>query len=311
MLLMKGGAYMVTGSAAVLSDALESVIHVAATAVALFSVLLAGRPADDSHPYGHGKVEYFSAGFEGALIMVAAVAIVWQAAPSLLLGPDLRALDVGTVIVGLAALVNLVLGVYLVRVGRQTRSLALLADGKHVLTDSITSFGVLIALLLVLATGWKRLDPAVAIAVAANILWTGGRLVAQSVQGLMDSADPRLLQEVLDIVVQQRRPGWIDLHRLRAVRRGDRLTLDFHLTVPRFWDIERGHAEQQELADLIEASLGGTADSVIHVDPCVPACCEFCDYEPCPVRHAAFAARRPWPVDHVVAPADYLEGAID
>lgn len=311
MLVMKMGAYLVTGSSAILSDALESVVHVVATAFALFSVILAARPPDPSHPYGHGKIEYFSAGFEGALIIIAAFAIIYEAAPALIKGPELRSLDVGAVVIAAAGLINLLLGIYLIRVGRRTHSLILEADGKHVLTDSFTSIGVLLGLLLVMATGWTPLDPLMAIAVALNIVVTGGRLIMQSVHGLMDAAEPESLEKVVGVLARQRRAGWIDLHRLRIIRSGDLQHVDLHLTVPRFWDVERGHDEQELLEAMIAGAFFGRAGVIVHLDPCVDACCTFCDFEPCPIRQAACAGRREWSVPRAIAPADYLENDSD
>jgi cation diffusion facilitator family transporter len=306
MLVLKMGAYLLTGSSAILSDAMESVVHVAATGFALFSVILSSRPPDRTHPYGHGKVEYFSAGFEGALIILAAVAILYTAGLQLLKGAELTSLDVGAVIIGFAGVVNLFLGTYLVRVGRRTKSLTLEADGRHVLTDSVTSLGVLAGLLLVMITGWTPLDPLVAIAVALNIIFTGGRLVLRSVSGLMDAADPDQLRDVIAALVQRRRAGWIDLHRLRITRRGDAHHVDLHVTIPRFWDVGKAHEEQEELRAVIATALPGPTGLLAHLDPCVDACCEFCDYEPCKIRAAACGDLRTWDLARATAPADYL-----
>jgi cation diffusion facilitator family transporter len=311
MLMMKMGGYVLTGSSAILSDALESVVHVVATGFALFSVILAARPPDRSHPYGHGKIEYFSAGFEGALIIFAAVAIIYEALPALIRGPELRSLDIGAYVVAAAGAINLFLGLYLIRTGRRTHSLILEADGRHVLTDSFTSLGVLVGLLLVMATGWTPLDPLIAIAVALNIIVTGVRLVRQSVHGLMDAAQPQSLTDIVRVLSEKRRPGWIDLHRLRVIRSGDQRHVDLHLTVPRFWDIKRGHDEQDCLGELVGPTFFGRTEAIVHLDPCVDACCEFCDYEPCPVRAAPCLGARAWDVPRAVAPADYLDDDSD
>ncbi|NNF03399.1 MAG: cation transporter, partial [Rhodothermales bacterium] len=192
-LLMLGGkitAYVITGSTAILSDALESVIHLLATGFAAFSLWYAVQPADSDHPYGHGKVAYFSSGFEGALIMVAAGAIIYTAIRDLIVGPELTQIGVGAWITGGLAAVNLVLGIALVRAGKKHNSLVLTSNGHHVLTDMWTSVGVVVALLLVRWTGAVWLDPVVAIAVAVNILWTSISLMRRSISGLMEAADP-------------------------------------------------------------------------------------------------------------------------
>lgn len=308
MLALKMGGFLLTGSSAILSDALESVVHVVATGFALYSIVLSAQPPDASHPYGHGKIEYFSAGFEGALIIIAAAAIIWEAAPALFTGATLEKLGVGVIVVAAAGVINLFLGYYLIRVGRRTNSLTLEADGKHVLTDSITSIGVLVGLLLVMATGWTILDPLVAIAVAINIVWTGGRLVHHSVRGLMDAADPEELEKVIQILQQNRLAGWIDIHRLRILRLGDDQHLDLHLTVPRFWDIDRGHEEQELLEELLDHQLPETIEASIHLDPCKDVCCYFCAYEPCPIRAHDCVEHREWNIPNAIAPAHYLDG---
>ena len=311
MLALKMGGYIVTGSAAILSDALESVVHVAATAFALFSIVLAAQPPDPSHPYGHGKIEFFSAGFEGALIIIAAAAIVYEAIPAFFTGSELQSLDVGIIVVSVAGVVNFFLGFYLIRIGRATRSLTLEADGKHVLTDSFTSIGVLIGLILVMWTGWTVLDPLVAVIVAVNIVWTGGRLVFHSVRGLMDAADPEELQKVIGVLSQNRLAGWIDIHRLRMLRMGDSQHLDMHLTVPRFWDIDRGHEEQELLEELLDRQLPDSIEASVHLDPCKDVCCAFCSFEPCPVRAHRCEGLRDWNIPNAIAPAHYLDDDSD
>ena len=174
MLVAKSYAYFITGSTAILSDAAESVVHVAAVAFAVFSLWLSLRPADPSHPYGHDKISFFSAGVEGMLIVLAAVYIIYEAVSKWIAGLQLENLGRGTMYVGAAALINLGLGLYLVRQGHRHRSLILVANGKHVLTDSWTSLGVIVGLLLVARTGWLPFDPILAILVAVNILWSGG-----------------------------------------------------------------------------------------------------------------------------------------
>jgi cation diffusion facilitator family transporter len=305
LLVLKTTAYFLTGSAAILSDATESVVHQFAIGFALFAVYLASRPPDPSHPFGHGKIEYFSAGFEGAMIMLAAVFICYDAVGKLVTGAEPTTLDVGTVLIGLAAAINLLLGVYLIRVGRRTRSLTLVADGQHVLTDSITSIAVVAGLVLILMTGWTPLDPLVALGVAANILFVGGRLVYRAVRGLMDAADAGLLAVIVEALQAGRQPGWIDVHRLLAHLIGEARSIDLHLTVPRFWDVQRTHAASDELARVVETTYPGPTDLIAHLDPCVDACCRFCAYEPCPIRAHPVVEHRPWTLDRAIGPAAY------
>jgi len=277
-------AYWLTGSAAILSDALESIINVVAAAFATGSIIFAARRPDATHPYGHGKIEYFSAGFEGALIILAALGIFRQAWPQLLHPHALPRLERGLVILVAVSLVNLLLGLGLVLAGKRTRSLTLVADGKHILTDVYTTVGVLLGLGLVLATGWYWLDGAVACLVGVNILVTGAILLRQSFIGLMDTSEPDLLQEISALLSRHRKAVWIDVHRLRARRAGNRVLLDFHLILPRDFTLAESHREVKDLERLIQDHFGGLADVLIHVDPCVEPECPVCGHEPCRLR---------------------------
>jgi cation diffusion facilitator family transporter len=312
MLVMKMSAYFLTHSAAIFSDALESIVHVAATSMAMYSVLLSARPADKTHPYGHGKIEFFSAGFEGAMIILAAIAIVYQAVSEIVIGHRLERLDVGILFTVVASIVNLALGTYLIRIGKQTGSITIAADGKHVLTDSATSFGVVAGLGLVLLTGWEILDPLVAIAVALNILVSGYRLLRLSVGGLMDEAHPETLEKILAIALSDRTPAWIDLHHLRAWRSGEIYHVDFHLTVPFYWSVNEAHAFQKKVLERIARELSSDSQVLIHLDPCIPAvCCSMCKVSPCPERQHEFVSRREWTVATVTGPEAYLQESVE
>lgn len=271
---MLGGkwfAYVTTGSHAILSDALESVVHVAATAFALASVILSARPPDPKYPYGYGKISYFSAGFEGGLIALAALAIFYEAAQGLLLNEPLKRLDVGFGIILLASVVNLVLGIWLTRLGRRSGSLILLADGQHVLADSYTSFGVVLGVALVWITNLRWLDPLVAILVGLNILRTGYELVRESFVGLMDRANPALLEKIVAALQEARGEGWVDVHQLRAWTAGDRTFVDFHLVVPPEWSVVRLHEAHDKARDVLREALGPATETIIHFDPDHPS----------------------------------------
>ncbi len=287
----KLAAAFATGSAAVLSDALESVVNVAAAALLLYSLLVAARPADRDHPYGHGKVEYFSAGVEGALIAMAALVIVFEAVRALVAGPQVRNLDAGLVIVALLTGLNALLGAYLVRTGRRLNSVALVADGQHVITDVWTSVGVVAGLAAVRVTGWVVLDPLVAIGVALNILRTGWKLLRGAVGGLMDEADEGLLGRVAEALEKEREPGWIDVHGLRTFGSGALQHTDLHLAVPRYFDAEQLHEIHERVRNVVLAATAMPGDVLVHFDPCRPFHCPSCAMPDCPVRSAPFARR--------------------
>jgi cation diffusion facilitator family transporter len=251
MLLGKVAAWVFTGSAAIFSDAAESVIHVVAVGFAAFSLSLAGRPADQRFRYGYERISFFSAGFEGAMIILAAVWIVVAAVEKWLAGLTLERLGLGTLLVAAAAALNAALGWYLIRTGRRTRSIILEANGKHVLTDSWTSGGVIVGLLLVMWTGWKPFDPILAIVVAGNILWSGAVLIRRSVAGLMDYADPRIAERLEPQIEVLCRELGVDFHGLRFRHTGRRVIVEVHLLFP--FDLPVGEAHR--LATLVEGRL--------------------------------------------------------
>lgn len=291
LLAAKFAAWHVTGSTAVLSDALESVVNVAAAGLLLYSLILSARPADRNHPYGHGKVEFFSAGVEGTLIALAAGLIVVEAVQAILQGPQLTRLDEGLLLVTVAAAGNALLGSHLIRVGRRAHSAALVADGKHLLTDVATSVGVIVGLAAVRVTGWALLDPLVAITVALNILRTGWRLLREAVGGLMDEADAASLRRISDHLERVRESSWIDVHTLRAWRSGPVMHTDLHLVVPRYADADRLHEVNERITEAVVEATQQPGDVIVHFDPCRPRHCRGCVVEACPVREAPFVVR--------------------
>lgn len=297
LLAVKLVAAALTGSAAILSDALESIINVVASVFAFYSVVLSAQPPDQSHPYGHGKIESFSAGFEGALIILAALTILWEAIPGFFSPAPLAKLDMGILLVLGAAVVNATLSAFLIRTGHRTHSLALTADGRHLLTDVYTSVGVVIGLVFVWMTGWLVLDSITACAVALNIIVSGAGLLWQSVSHLMDEADETVLRSIVEELQRIRRPEWIDLHHLRSWRSGDRHHIDFHLTLPRYWNLEQCHVTETVVEDWLVERLGGKGEALLHLDPCTPHHCPFCNVSDCPLRVSTFRSTPAWTVD--------------
>lgn len=290
---IKGAAWGLTGSTAVLSDALESVVNVTAAALLLFTLRLSAQPADENHPYGHGKIEFFSAGVEGTLIGVAALLIAVEAIDQLRAGTELRSLDLGLLLVAAASVLNGSLGLYLIRLGRRSHSLALVADGQHLLADVLTSVGVLAGLAAVWITGWTILDPLVALAVAVHILRTGWHLVRQAVGGLMDEADPDLLNAMAHALERARQPWWIDAHGLREWRSGPLQHADLHMVVPRYFDADRLHEIDEEVEEVLVGAAGRPGEAIVHFDPCRPRHCAGCTMPACDVRAHAFQSQKP------------------
>ncbi len=254
MLVGKLAATYITGSAAIFSDAVESVIHIAATGFAAFSLWYADAPPDTEHPYGHGKIAYFASGFEGGLILIAALGIIYSAVADLIAGPQVQQLGTGLLIIGGLGGVNLALGLYLIRIGRRHNSLVLVSNGQHVMTDMWTSLGVVGGVALVWATDIAWLDPVVAILVALNILWTSGRLLRRSAGGLMDRADAQATQEILDLLQRATEKQVISgFHQVRHRRINDQVWIEYHLWFPGAMSVEQAHERAHVVEDAIDA----------------------------------------------------------
>lgn len=266
MLAIKVGAYLLTGSAAILSDAAESVVHVAAVSFAFYSLRLTHRPADELHLYGHAKVSFFSAGFEGAMIVLAAVYIIFEAVRRWLSGLELEHLGLGTSLTVLAAVINGSLGAYLVWTGRRHNSIILLANGKHVLTDCWTSLGVIVGLSLVLLTGWLPWDPIAAIVVSLNILVSGLGLMRESIGGLMDIADPVLHKRIVDLLERETALRKIGYHDLRHRNLGNVYWVEVHLLFPECVPIGDAHRIATEIERAVSAEIASDSYVTTHLE---------------------------------------------
>jgi cation diffusion facilitator family transporter len=266
MLAGKTAAWFLTHSSAIFSDAAESVIHVIAVGFASFSLRLSAKPASHQFLYGYERIAFFSAGFEGAMIVVAAIAILFESIREWIAGIQLQSLGAGFALILVAGILNAGLGYYLIRIGRRTNSLILEADGKHVLTDSFTSFGVVAGLGLVMLTHWKPFDPMVAIVVAVNILWSGGRLVWRSAVGLLDYSDPetgRRIRQRLDAICTELD---VQYHGVRFRTTGYRQIIEVHLLFPRLTSVSDAHALATTIEERLPAELGMPAEIITHLE---------------------------------------------
>jgi len=309
LLTVKFLAYRLTGSTAVLSDALESITNVVAAGFAIGGVLFAGRPADRGHPYGHGKIEFFTAAFEGGLIAFAAFLIFFHAVHSMVGGHEVQALDLGLLLILGSGGVNALLGLFLIRTGRTHDSLTLVADGKHVLSDSWTSLGVFVALILVRVTGQKWIDPLLAALIGVNLAWIGFKLVRQAAGGLLDEEDPEVVSALVDALEKTDHPGIIRIHHLRAIRFGRFHHVDAHLVVPDFWSVSQAHEESDAFAGQVMRTFGKEGEISFHTDPCRRAYCSCCRMTACPIRSQPFSKRPALTVEEAVQP-DLPEDAL-
>lgn len=276
VMVVKFVAFEITGSSAVFSDAMESIVNVLAALMALYALWLAHLPADADHPYGHGKVEFLSAAVEGGMILVAAGAIAFDAAGHLFARPELVRLDWGIGLIAATSVLNLAGGLMLVKVGKRSRSMALEADGKHLLSDAATSLAVVAAMVAVQVTGWVLIDPLVALAAAGVLVYMGLKLVRRAAVGLMDTQDAGdgvLLSGILDAHAASAGGGLLpricSYHKLRHRHVGRHHWVDFHVQVPAEWSVAEAHKVASLLEIELEQALGDPSDAMAHVEPCV------------------------------------------
>ena len=267
MLIIKWYAYNITGSSAILSDAAESVVHIVGVGFAVFSMWLSLQPPDKSHPYGHDKISYFSAGAEGGLIILAAFYIIYISVKRLIEGIEISNLDTGTFFTFGASVINLALGGFLVWKGKKTKSIILIANGKHVLTDSWTSFGVVAGLILTLLTGWLPFDPIIAILAALNILWSGGKLIRQSAGGLMDESNTELRETIVNVLDTETLALGLKYHQLRYRESGNLVWIEFHLLFPQGTLLDEAHQKATEIETSVKKSLNTSVNIVTHLEP--------------------------------------------
>ena len=305
-MMAKFGAYFLTASNFVLTDAAESIVNIFASSFAFFSIYLASQPRDENHPYGHGKVEFFSVFIEGTLIGIAGIVIIFKSAYNIFYPHEINDLITGAIIIGGTGIVNGGLGYYIVRKGKRLRSITLEADGKHLLTDMITSGGLVVGLLLIHFTEIIWLDSALSILVAIYILFSSYKLVRRSVSGLMDETDFGVVTEVISVLNEKRRDAWIDMHNFRAQKYGNDLHIDCHLTLPNYFDLNQVHNEVTLVDKLINSEVTKT-ELFIHTDPCVPQCCHYCRMPNCPIRSEAKTEEITWTMNKVIRNKKYFE----
>lgn len=294
-------AWYLTSSVAILTDALESIVNVVSGFIGLISLQIAARPRDENHPYGHGKVEFISAGIEGTMIFLAGLYIGIEAMESFFNPPELHSLDMGIAMVGFSAVVNFAFGSWAYNTGKKNHSLALMASGRHLQTDTYTTIGVISGLLLIRVTGIVWLDGVTAILFAVFILRTGYRIIRKAVAGIMDETDEQLLAEMVAYLQEHRETNWIDLHHLRIVKYGSVLHIDCHLTLPWYFNVKQGHDETDKLEALILDKFGDRIELNIHTDYCHDFSCPLCDKQDCEVRKAPFTGTVTWTVEKLVS----------
>ncbi|MBL7787655.1 MAG: cation transporter [Chitinophagales bacterium] len=301
LLAAKFAAYYLTHSNAILTDALESIINVVAGVVALMSLYLAALPRDQNHPYGHGKVEFLSAGFEGTLIALAGAVIAAKSIYNFFHPHELHQLDVGLGLTAVAGAINYAVGAVMVRNGRNTNSITLIAGGKHLQSDAYSSLGLVIGLIIIYFTQQIWLDNVVALVFGGIIVYTGLQIVRHSVAGIMDELDYELSANIIKILDEHRSMNWVDIHNLRIVKYGAHLHIDCHLTIPWFMSVRDGHEQSEKVARLIAEKVDSSVEFFIHLDPCLPPdACQICIKRDCLLRQHPLQKRIAWELDNVL-----------
>ena len=306
-MLIKFLAYFITDSNAILTDASESIVNVLASAFAFYSIYISALPKDTNHPYGHGKIEFFSAFIEGLLISIAGFFIITKAIYNIFFPKELHLLLTGTILILFTGVINGLLAWWLIVKGKSLQSITLKADGKHLLSDAISSFGLVLGLLIIYFTKVIWMDILISILLGLYIIYTGYQLIRKSVGGLMDETDIEIVNEVILHLNQNRKSQWIDIHNLRTQRYGAQTHIDCHVTLPYYFDLNRVHDEVTQIDQVVNKNLSLETEFFIHADPCLPICCHYCSYEPCDVRRQPQTVQIMWDLNNLTQNKKHFE----
>ncbi|MGM5629476.1 cation diffusion facilitator family transporter [Apibacter raozihei] len=293
-------AWYLTRSVSILTDTLESTINVLAGLFSLYSLYISSKPRDKDHPYGHGKIEFISAGIEGGLISLAGLLIIYEAAKNAFTPHTISQLDYGIILVSIAGLVNYLLGVAAVNKGKKNHSLALISGGEHLKSDTYSTIGLVIGLILMYFTGYYWLDSIIALIFGGIIIYTGFKIVRKSLAGIMDEADEELIKQLVDTLEQNRNPNWIDIHNVRFIKYGSSLHLDCHLTMPWYFNLREAKHELEHLEKIIKDNFGDRFEMFVHVDDCCEKfSCKICNKTNCLYRKHPFEEKIKWTIENI------------
>lgn len=299
VILIKFWAFNLTHSQAVYSDALEGIVNIITAVVGIMVIYYAAKPVDEDHPYGHGKIEYFSAAFEGGLITFAAVFVFMEAVKAHISDVPVRELERGMWLVGLAGVINLAVGLALKNVGKKHASLTLESAGVHLIIDFWTTVGALLGIFMVKLTGFFWIDRVIAVLLGVHMLISGTRLVQASLVGLLDAEDLKILNRLAEIFGKHAGKGVIQIHHTKVIRSGWFHHIDAHIVVPEFWTVERAHERLDVFEDKVIAEYEYSGEANFHLDPCKRKYCTVCDYPDCAVRVAPFEKQLPVVIEHL------------
>lgn len=299
LFILKVIAWWLTASVAILTDALESTVNVIAGFISLFSLYIASKPRDKKHPYGHGKAEFVSAAVEGSLVAIAGFVIIYEAIDNLIHPHNIKQLDLGMLIIGVTAVINYAMGWYAINMGKKNNSLALIASGKHLQSDSYSTLGIIAGIAVLYFTKLNWIDSAVAIGFAFFIIYTGYTIVKSSLAGIMDEADLELLEKLVSRMNESRRENWVDLHNLRIIKFGTIIHIDCHLTVPWFLNVHEAHKEIEAFSTLAKNEFGESVELFVHADGCMDFSCRICSKKDCIERKFPFTKIITWDVHNI------------
>ncbi|KQK27259.1 cation diffusion facilitator family transporter [Chryseobacterium aquaticum] len=292
-------AWKLTNSDSVFSDAMESIVNVISAFMGLYSLYLASKPKDEDHPYGHGKVEFVTAGIEGSLIAIAGIMIIYEGINSLVVGRVLKGLDWGIAIIAATALVNYLLGYISIKKGERENSIVLISSGKHLQSDTITTLGVVISLVVVYFTRIYWIDSVVALGFGCYIIFVGYKIVRKSLSGIMDEQNPELLNNIIDLLEKNRHTEWIDIHNMKIQQFGSSLHIDAHITLPYYYSLREAHNEMENVILLLAKNTSRTVEFNFHMDDCKTISCPVCQIMDCPVRKQPFVKKVKWTAENV------------
>jgi len=302
LFILKIIAWKITASVAILTDAMESTANVMAGFIGLYSLYISLKPRDTEHPYGHGKVEFISSAFEGILISIAGLLIIYKATENLFSPQEIQKLDLGFVLILFSGIVNYIIGRYCVAKGKKDNSPILISSGKHLISDTYSTLGLLLGLILIFITGLKWLDSVVAIIFAFVIIYTGYTIIRQAISGIMDETDMNVVEAVKNVLNRHRNemPQWIDVHNLRVINYSGFYHIDCHLTLPYFYSVKQGHDEMEKMVFLLNEHFNNQVEFFIHIDPCVHFQCSLCALQHCPKRSKDFVKRQEWTLSNML-----------
>lgn len=299
LFIVKLVAWFTTHSLAILTDALESIVNIVAGFLGLYSLNLSAKPRDADHPYGHGKVEFISAGIEGTLIIIAGFFIIYKSVQSIFFTHTIARIDFGIFLIAGTALVNYIAGSICIATGKKNNSLQLVAGGKHLVTDTYSTLGILVGLVIIYFTGLVFIDSIIACLIAIIIIYTGYTIVRTSIAGIMDEADEKVLKDIVRLLNDHRKENWIDLHNMRFIKYGSTLHCDCHLTVPWYLNVNEAHAEVEALGTLIKNEFGEAIELFVHSDGCLDYSCRICSKHNCMVRKHPFEKQIVWTIENI------------